>query len=251
MKRFLALALLLAAPAYAETAERLYADGKYDESIKTALAENDAAGFATAARSELAEEASRERPCLDCLERAESYARRAIAADPKLPDGQIYLAITLGLEGRIRGALVAKLNGYPGEAKEALDAALKSDPKNPWALAGLGGWNIEIVNHAGRVLGKLLYDASVEKGQALFQAAFKAAPDNISVRYQYALSLAGCDAETYRAEIVEALKATVNGSVDTVYGHLLQKHAGELLNLLDKDDRSAFDARVRKYDGYP
>jgi len=127
----------------------------------------------------------------------------------------------------------------------------RSSPKNPWALAGLGGWNIEIVNHAGSVLGKLLYDASLENGQALFKAAFKAAPDNISVRFQYALSLAGCDAETYRAEIVEALKATVNGSVDTAYGHLLQKHAGELLNLLDKDDRSAFNARVRKYEGYP
>ena len=32
---------------------------------------------------------------------------------------------------------------------------------------------------------------------------------------------------------------------------LVQKRAGELLELLKKGDRDAFDARVRKYEGIP
>jgi len=251
MKRFLALALLLAAPAYAGTAERLYADGKYDESIKTALAENDAAGFATAARSELAEEASRDRPCLDCLERAESYARRAIAADPKLPDGQIYLAITLGLKEHIVGPLVARLDNYPDEAKDALDAALAADPGSPWVLAALGGWNIEIVNHAGAGLADWLFGATVKRGLDDFTAAFKTAPDNAVLRYQYALTLSDYDAARYHGEIEDALTMVATATADTAYTRLLQGRARELLELLKKADRAAYAARVRKYEGYP
>jgi hypothetical protein len=251
MKRLFLLALLLAAPARAETADRLYADGKYDESIKTALAANDAAGFAMAARSELAEEASREQPCLDCLERAEIYARQAIAADPKLPDAQIYLAVTLGLKEHIVGVLVARLHDYPGEAKDALDAALAADPNNAWALAALGGWNIAIVHGGGATLADWFYGATLQKGLDEFAAAFKAAPDNITVRYQCALTLSDYDAARFHDEIEGALTKVVEATADTAYARLLQGRARELLELLKEGDRAAYAARVRKYQGYP
>lgn len=251
MKRLFALALLLAAPAHAENAERLYADGRYDESIAAALAENDAVGFATAARSELAKEASRDTPCLDCLNRAESYARRAIAADPKSPDGQIYLAITLGLKEHIVGPLAARLDDYPAEAKDALDAALAADPGSPWVLAALGGWNIEIVNHAGAGLADWIYGATVKRGLDDFAAAFKTAPDNIVVRYQYALTLSDYDAVRFRSEIEGALTKVAGATADTAYARLQQGRARELLELLKKDDRAAYAARVRKFEGYP
>jgi hypothetical protein len=251
MKRLFLLALLLAAPAEAETADRLYADGKYDESIKTALAQNDAIGFAAAARSELAEEASRDQPCLDCLERAETYARQAIAADPKLPDAQIYLAVTLGLKEHIVGVLVARLHDYPGEAKDALDAALAADPGSPWVLAALGGWNIEIVNHAGAGLADLFYSATVKRGLDNFATAFKTAPDNIVLRYQYALTLSDYDAVRFHGEIEGALTKVVGATADTAYARLLQGRARELLELLKEGDRAAYAARVQKYEGYP
>ncbi|MDE1939662.1 MAG: hypothetical protein KGI68_11615 [Alphaproteobacteria bacterium] len=252
MKRWFALALLLAAPAYGATAtDRLYADGKYDESIKAALAENDAVGFAAAARATLAEEASRDKPCLDCLEHAESYARQAIAADPKLPDGQVYLAVALGLKEHIVGPLVARLHDYPSKAKTALDAALAADPGNPWTLAALGGWNIAIVHHAGVSLADWIYGATVEQGLADFAASFKAAPDNIVIRYQYALSLSDYDMDRFHDQIEAALEQASTGKTDTVYGKLLQKRAGELLDLLKAGDRDAYIAQVKKYQGYP
>jgi hypothetical protein len=249
--RLFALALLLAAPACADTFDRLYADGKYDEAIKAGLAANDAAGFAAAARAALTEAASRDKPCLECLERAEGFARRAIAADPKFPEGQVDLAISLGLKEHIEGPFVARLNGYPLEAKRALDAAMAADPGNPWTLAALGGWNIEIVNHGGSALANLLYGATVKRGLNCFAAAFKAAPDNIIVRYQYALTLSEYAPVRFYDEIAGALAHVVNGRAGTVYARLLQQRAGELLELLKKGDRDAYAARVRKFEGYP
>ncbi|MBU6299798.1 MAG: hypothetical protein KGJ79_10590 [Alphaproteobacteria bacterium] len=252
MKRWLALALLLAVPAYgAPAGYRLYADGKYDEAIKAGLAENDAAGFGAAARAALAEAASLGRPCLECLNNAESYARRAIAADPKFPDGQVYLAVALGLKEHIVGPLTARLHNYPSEAKGALDAALAADPNNAWTLAALGGWNIAIVHHAGGSLADWIYGATVKQGLADFAASFKAAPDNIVIRYQYALSLSDYDADRYRDQIEAALEQTVSGKADTVYGKLLQARAAELLALLKAGDGDAYAARVKTYLGYP
>jgi len=256
MRYVLALAILLAGAASAEaepsaTDSQLYAEGKYDEAIRAGLARNDAAGFSDAARAALSQEASLDQPCLDCLKKAEGYARRAIAADPKLPDARVYLAVSLGLKAHIEGSILARLKGYPGEAKETLDAALAADPNNVWALAALGGWNIAIVRGGGKVLARLLYGASLRIGLEHFAAAFKAAPDNIIVRYQYALTLSEYNAERFHSEIEAALTHVVNGTTDTAYGRMLQKRAADLLDLHKKGDADAYAARVRKYEGYP
>ena len=43
----------------------------------------------------------------------------------------------------------ASWSNSPAEAKEQLDAALAVDPDNAYALAALGGWNVEIVRVGG------------------------------------------------------------------------------------------------------
>jgi hypothetical protein len=247
----LAAALLVAWPARADSAGDLYVQGKYEAAIAAELAKNSAMGFANAARAALAEEASRDEPCLPCLERAEDYARKAIATDPKLPDGQIYLAITLGLEEHIVGPIVARLHHYPDQAKRAIDAALVSDPDDVWALAALGGWNIEIVGHAGATLADWLYGASLDKGEAAFAEAFKAAPQNFVVRYQYALTLSDYDTARFRGEIEGALAVAADGRPSTAYNSLLKKRAGELLALLKAGKDDDYAALVRKYESYP
>ncbi len=248
----LALASLVSAHAEASpTSYQLYADGKYDEAVRAGLAENDARGFCDAARGVLAEEASRDKPCLDCLKRAESYARRAVAADPKSAAGHIYLAVSLGLEEHIEGPVVARLHHYPDQAKRSLDAALAVEPKSAWALAGRGGWNLAIVHGGGRVLADMIYGATLAKGLDDFAAAFEAAPDNFVLRYQYALSLSDYDADRFHGEIEDALTRAANATPGTVYEHMVAKRAGELLDLLKKGDGAAYAARVRKYQGYP
>ncbi len=157
----------------------------------------------------------------------------------------------MGYEARVVGPVWARAHNYPGQAKTELDAALALDPKSPWALGALGGWNVEIVRTGGDYLASWLYGATVDKGLAAFDAAFKAAPDNLSVRYQYALSLGGYDADRFNREIRDAFARIAKDKPATAYETVARARAAELAGLLNKGDRNAFTAKVRQYQGYP
>ena len=229
----------------------LYAGGKYDEAIQAGLAAHSAAGYAIAARAVLADAALRDAPCLECLKRAENFARSAISADPHQADGHVWLAASLGLEGRITGLVMARVHNTPNEAKGELDIALKDDPDNPYALAAAGGWHVEIVRAGGAYLARHIYGASLERALALFDRAVHEAPGNVAVRYQIALSLAGFDADKNRVRIENEWQAALHDTPNTVYEKTLQGRAGELLGLLHRGNADSFIARVRIYQGYP
>jgi hypothetical protein len=247
----LLIGLLAAGPAGADPLYDLYAAGKYDEAIRAGVAAHSAPGYAIAARAVLADAVLRDAPCLDCLKRGEDFARQAVAADPTYPDGQIWLAVALGYEARITGMVQARLTNAPGQSKAALDAAIKSDPANPYAVSALGGWNIEIVHGGGAFLAKLFYGASETQALTLFDRAIRLAPGNVAVRYQIALSLIGFDAQKYRVRIESELQAAMRDTPNTIYEKALQGRAEDLLTLLRRGDADSFNLRVRKYQGYP
>ncbi len=254
MKRFaLGLLVSIAACANAEAAtpDELYVQGKYDAAKSAGIAQNDAAGFVVAARAGLALEMQRDQPCLTCIRDIEALAQRAITADPKMPEGQLYYAVSLGYESRVIGQMAAVSKNYASEAKKHLDAALASASDNGWVLAALGGWNIEIVRGGGPMLARMLYGASVEEGLADFTKAFHAMPDNIVLRYQYALSLSGFDLTTYRKGVEDALERASSGKPETAYEIFAQTRARELRDALKKGDTSAYLALVKHDQGYP
>ena len=247
----LLMALLAASPLAAATPWDLYAAGRYTDAIKAGTAANNASGYLVAARAVLADATTRPSPCIDCLRRAETLARKATALDPHLADAHVYLAVAMGYEARVVGPVWARAHNYPGQAKDELDAALAIDPKDPWALGALGGWNVEIVRTGGDTLASWLYDATVDQGLASFAAAFKAAPENLAVRYQYALSLSGYDADRFSKEITDAFARIAKLKAVTAYDALAKSRAAELSALLAKPDRATFDAKVHRYQGYP
>lgn len=250
-----ALALVLFAAPVAATADpspmELYNAGEYDAAIKAGQAAQSAMGYAAAARAELAKERLRPSPCLECLQRAEADARKAVAADPKLAIARVFLGAAIGYEARIVGTTQALSKGYGQEIKTNLDAALQADPNNPWALAAMGGWHIGVVNGGGAMLAGMIYGASVEKGLAYYDKAMAADPESIPIRFQYALSLSAYDRETYAKEIMAALKFTTTGKPRTAYEVLMQGQARDLLDRFQRGDWDAYDALVRKYQGYP
>jgi hypothetical protein len=229
----------------------LYARGQYDEAMRAGAASGTAGGLAIAARAAMADAMMRPAPCLDCLKRGEEYARRAIAADPRAPDGHVWLAAALGYEARIKGLVRARLSNDPAEAKQNLDEALRLQPGNAYALAALGGWNVEVVRVGGKFLANKLYGASLEQGLALFDQATRAAPRNVAVHYQIGLSLAGLGSESMRGRMEGALDAAVQAPPETAYEKFVQTRAKELLILSKRGDRDAFDAKVRVFQGYP
>jgi hypothetical protein len=243
---------LAAAPAFAadSPARAFYVAGQYAQAAAAGEAEGDAAGFAVAARAILAQMVQTH-PCLECAQHAERDARRAIALDPKLADGHLLLAASLGAQGRIEGILVARAHDYPGQAKTQIDAALAADPGNCFAIAGEGGWNIEVVRIGGETLARWIYGARLDTGMADFAKAFACAPDNPALRYQYALTLSAFDPVRYRGQIEDALTRAATAKPATAFETFLQGRARELLAALKANDPDAFARLVRRDQGYP
>jgi tetratricopeptide (TPR) repeat protein len=255
LKRALAVLLLLAPlSARAATSDEifaLYARGDYEQAVRAGEASHTAAGLAIAARAVLAEDVLRDTPCLSCLEHAEALARQAVAADPHFALGQVWLAVALGYQARIIGSVKARLKDSPAQSKAALDKAVADDPANAYAVSALGGWHIEIVRGGGATLARLFYGARESEAVALFDRAARLAPGNVAVHYQIGLSLAGFDADKYRARIAAEFKAAQSGVPDTEYEKKIQGRAAELLGLLNQGAHDAFALRVRKYQGFP
>ena len=249
-----ALLLLVPLSARAVTSDEifaLYARGDYEQAARAGEASHTAAGLAIAARAVLADEVLRDTPCLACLERAEALARQAVAADPHFALGQVWLAVAQGYQARITGAVKARMKNAPAQSKAALDAAVADDPGNAFAVSALGGWHIEIVRGGGATLARLFYGARESEALALFDRAVHLAPGNVAVHYQIGLSLAGFDADKYRARIAAELRASQSGVPDTAYEKRIQGRAGELLGLLNQGAHDVFALRVRKYQGFP
>jgi tetratricopeptide (TPR) repeat protein len=242
---------VLTSPAHTQSPRDLYVAGKYAEAERAAAAQGTAAGYALAARAELAAETMRVEPCLECLKRAEDFALRAIASDPKLVEGHIEYVIAIGFEARLIGMIDAHFKGYAEKAKEHIDSALAIDPANPWAWAALGNWNIEIAQDGGAALARLIYGATVRNGLADFAKAFSAAPDSLVLHYHYALALAAYDRNLYRNSIGTALARASAGVPHTAYEVYAQKCARDLLTAWRTGDMTAFDRLVRHDQGYP
>ncbi len=242
---------LLAPAAFAETPFQLYEAGRFPEAEKAALAEDDAAGYALAARAILAAEMMRPEPCSLCLEHAQALAEHAIDLDPKLPEGRIEFVVALGYQARLMGALEAHFKGFAEKAKNNIEAAIAADPGNAWAWAALGGWNIEIAHDAGTTLGRWLYGASLKSGLEDFSRAFAAAPENLVIRYQYALTLAACHEPIYHDAILDALSRAVAATPHGAYEAYAQKCAKDLLAALKAGDMDTFDRLLRHDQGYP
>ena len=243
--------LLISGQADAAEALDLYAEGDFAQAIALAEAAGGGDGFALAARAALADAELRQEPCLDCLDRAGEFARAAIAADPEQVEAYIYLVVALGRRARLIGFFRAQREGIGGATDDAIEAALSIDPDYPWALAARGGWHIEVVRLAGRILGDLLFGASVQEGKDFFARAMAEEPANLVIPYQYALSLAAYDLGGQRADIEQALRRAVSLAPADFYETAIKARAAMLLAALEGGSDEAFLRLLGIYRGNP
>jgi hypothetical protein len=247
------VALLWCSPAMsAETsAFELYRAGKYEAAITAGEAANTGQGLATAARAAFAEANLSETPCLSCLQRVESLARRSVALDSMHPDAFVYLAAAVGYEARIVGNVRAQLAHYPEIAKEMIDRALVLAPDDAWSLAAAGAWHTEVVRNGGSLLARAIYGARADAGIEYFSRAFAADPKNLVIRFQYALSLSGYSYDRYAQESTAALIGVATIEPRTTYEGVIKQRAARLLDLIKAKKRADYLALVNRYQGYP
>eukprot|EP00435_Cladocopium_sp_Y103_P077413 s1_g1152.t1 len=142
---------------------------------------------------------------LKFIEQAEEDARAAVAAAPDLAEGHLQLAVALGFKARLEGSLTAHAEGYADEARAHLEYVAAREPDNPWMLALLGGWHLEI-SDAGGFLGRSIYGAEVDAGLDAYDQALALMPDDLVIIYQCALQLAALGDDEYTVKAVALLQ---------------------------------------------
>ena len=252
--RVAAFALLVTAfstQASADPAFDLWNQGKYEEAIKTGLAEKTPEGLSVAARAAASAMTMQTSPCMDCVKRAEDLSRKALAADPKGALPTIYLAAALGYKGRIIGLMAAQSAKLGEQSKHAIEEAMAAHPKDAQLIATMGGWHFEVVRVGGSMLARWTYGATIDKGLEFYEQAFKLAPNDLLINYQYGLGLAAYDAGEYHDKIEAAWKRAIAAPAQNAYDEAQKKRAAELLALLDGKDKKAFEAKLDSYMGIP
>jgi tetratricopeptide (TPR) repeat protein len=207
-------ALLVAAlwvlPADAEPpsgALRLYAAGNYLAAADAANDRTSSESLAFAARALLTAcvAADPDAPIGALLDRAERYARQALALDPGSVDARLQLALVYGMRGQRASLPGAFARNYAPRGRRLIDQALALAPGDARAYALLGAWHLEILRRGGGA-GALVYGADFDEGAAAFERAMHLAPDDPLAPLHYALALIHLDA-TANAEHAAALLA--------------------------------------------
>ena len=252
---FLALLVLVflhgaakAAASYDHALAR-YVAGEFLNGATEARSLGTAAGAALAARATLAH-ATTAVPLADrmpFLRQAEADARAALAKDETLVAAHLQLAVALGQVARIKGVLAAQMDGIPQQARAHIKRALALDPSNPWALAATGAWNLEVTRYFR--FASALFGASRSKGLEAFEAALRADPENIVVRYQYALTLLSFHKPDYRKIGEKALKDALALAPKDAYARLMQNRAAHLQVILHDGDDGMLETTLAAYRG--
>lgn len=173
--------------------------GDFREAAALARAEGSAGAYAFAARSLIAygDYVAPAAEAVGIMRQAQADAAEALRLDPSLAAAHVYAALAIGFSARAEGGLAAHFQGLATQARGHIDRAIELDPRDAWAWAIRGGWNLEII-YAGGIFGERLYGASVDDGYRAYARALELDPESTLIRYQYALQLAalrGPDAE--------------------------------------------------------
>jgi hypothetical protein len=237
--------------AFADPAFDLWTQGKYEEAIKTGLAEKTPEGLSVAARAAASDMTMHTSPCMECVKRTEDLARKALAANPRGVMPTIYLAAALGYKGRIIGMMASQSEKLGEQSRKALEEAIAAHPNDAQLLATMGGWHLEVVRVGGSMLARWTYGATVDKGLEFYNQSLKLSTYDLLINYLYGLALAAYDADEYHDKIEAAWKRTIAASTQDAYGEAQKKRAAELLALLNGKNKKAFEARLDSYMGIP
>ena len=216
-----------------EEARAAYAEGRFIEAAEIAQALGTSEGHAMAADSlaihgyYIAPDSGK----ADLFRRAEEYARKAVRLDAANPEAHLQLAHAMGRQAQVAGTLNALKEGYAAKVRDAIQEALRLDPKMAAAHVSLGAWHAGALGAGGFFAG-LLYGADEEKALAHFKRALELAPRDKAALFEYATGLLSLDAEENREKAHELLKRAIGLPPKDAFGRLIHQKAAERLAAL-------------------
>ncbi|GBF07396.1 hypothetical secreted protein containing TPR-like repeats [Deinococcus aerius] len=183
----LALALTVSAGAQSlQAAQALYDQGKWQEAATAAAALNTSAGFALAAEATTAGASlSPDNQKKGLFEKAQGYAKQAIALDKNNADAYFELARAQGRLAQFVGILQS-LN-LAGDVRKNLDQAIRLRPNMAGAYVALGLWHANLVSKGGAAT----FLTGAKKNQIVpnFEKAIALEPNVAVHRIEYANAL--------------------------------------------------------------
>jgi hypothetical protein len=208
---FIAFTLLLAAPAWGNSAQEvrgLIAAGEYDSARVTAESLDTAEGYALAAESLSAQILLGEVSKLNKQSKqARELSERALALDPALYNAQLQYALSDGFVTRTSGDITAWRKKLPSKTLAIIKTFRDAYPDDPKGLALEGAWHLGVIRKTGEKNGGKWFGASLAEGERLYAQARAKAPNDAVIETNYALSLLVLDVERYGPQVKPILEA--------------------------------------------
>jgi len=120
---------------------------------------------------------------------AMSMAADLMKAEPKNANAFYQYAYAAGRYSQSISVLKALKEGYGGKIKNALETALKLDPKHADAHTALGAYHAEIIDKVGAMVGKITYGANKDAAVEHYEKALKLNPTSPIAHIEYANGL--------------------------------------------------------------
>ena len=113
-------------------------------------------------------------------------AKKAIEIDSSNPESYVEAAHSLGRYGQQIGIISAISMGIADRVKNYLVTALSLDNQNVIANISIGIWHAEIINQAGKTIGRTIYGAKKNKARYYFKKAYELNNNQIGILYELA-----------------------------------------------------------------
>jgi hypothetical protein len=224
-----------------DAAQAAYEAGDWREAANQAASVGGAEGYAFASGAILAQlMVELDNPDRrDLMREALRFANYAYRDDEDNIQARLYLAGSIGYQGRFMGNWRAFAQRLPHRGRNLLESVVADDPTDAWAVAMLGAWHLEVIRRGGSS-GTRMLDASIDAGLGLYSNAIALDPLDPAPRYFMALGLVALDG-TARDDVVrEQLDISMALTPRDAFEAGIQVEAGLLLNQLG-DRRTARD----------
>jgi cytochrome c-type biogenesis protein CcmH/NrfG len=158
----------------------------YDAGLKAGGAGLTAANKAQAIYANYLEKSEKTKLAMftEIAERAEGMA----AEDPKDFNAHYFLAYALGRYSQGISVAKALAQGLGSKVKNALETAIRLQPKHADAHIALGAFHAEVIDKVGKLLG-MTQGADASTGLRMFQQALKLNPTSAIAMVEYANGL--------------------------------------------------------------
>ena len=119
---------------------------------------------------------TKEKPKLDMFMEAAARAEAMQETDPKNANAYYWQAYALGRYGQGISVAKALAQGLGSKIKQALEQAIKLQPKHADAHIALAAFHAEVIDKVGSLIGGMTYGAKKDVGLSLFKKALELNP---------------------------------------------------------------------------